>query len=136
MLVALRTSATNREHIVQQQHTLSCPSTEVAMQTGRYAQIGLEFFVDVLQGGWERLQIGFYTEAQSIGLTRTVVGVLPKNDDPDGIPGCVVESREYFGPGWIDRVLLFFFKKCSPDVGQRLLPEELFQPDLPALFHL
>ena len=106
------------------------------MRTGRYAQICLEFLVDVLQGGRERLQVGFYTEAQSIGLTRTVVGILPKNDDPDGIPGCVIEGREYFGPGWIDRVLPFFFEKCGPDIGQRLLPEELFQPDLPAFFHL
>ena len=78
---------------IEHQYTLFRPTCQVA--AGRYglAQVSLYFLENVLQGGREGNPV-VYREAQSVSLSRTVIGVLSDDDHFHPVKRTEVESIE------------------------------------------
>ena len=63
---------------VEQQHAALCPRLERAVDGDGLAQITLQFFENVAQGGGQ-LDARRHRERQALRLVRAVVGVLPQD---------------------------------------------------------
>ena len=73
------------------------------MPRRRDTEIRFEFFVDVAQAWWDVDAVGD-REGKSVGLPRSVIGVLAKDHDPGvGVGGQMKRSKDLL-VRWVDRV--------------------------------
>ena len=78
--VAVGLVSTDRENRVQQQHPLRGPVAEISVGWDRYSQVLVKLLKDVSERR-RRGRGGLDREAQTMSLTRPVVGVLPQDHD-------------------------------------------------------
>ena len=91
----------DRQHGVQQQHSLLGPPVEVTRGGDRRPGIVGDLLEDVLQRGREGDAVG-HREAESVGLPGSVVGVLSDDDDLQPLERTLVEGAEYVAAPGID----------------------------------
>ena len=78
---------------VEQQYTLFSPARQVAREWYGRAEVLLNFLEDVLQRG-RKLDAVLHREAESVSLTRLMVGILSDDDHLDLVEGTKVEGVE------------------------------------------
>ena len=84
----------HRKHGVQQQHALLGPAVEVAALRHGHPRIVVHLLEDVLQRRRERHSVA-HREAEPVGLTLAVVGVLTYDNHLQIVEGALVECAEY-----------------------------------------
>lgn len=82
-----------REARVEQEDALLCPACQVAALRNGCSCFGLHLFEDVLERGRECNAV-VDTEAEPVRLSRSVIRVLPEDDDTNFVEGCCVEGIE------------------------------------------
>ena len=134
-LVGTCLMGTYRECGIEQQHSLLCPTGEIARKGERHTQIILQFLEDIDQRGRELYPI-VDREAESVRLPRTMIGVLPDDDHLHPVKRTEVESIENQPSGGIYGCNRIF---AAHKVGEphkiglfKLVSQLLF----PALFYL
>ena len=113
-----------------------CPSGEVAVAGDGHAEVGIEFFVDVLQGGGDSHPSG-HAETEPHGFPWVVVRILPQDDYFDLLEGGSIESVEDQAAGRIDDLSLGFFLFDEGDeIIKKGLFEEVLQDGFPGFFNI
>lgn len=101
----------NRQHRIQQQHSLIGPMGQLTVSGNRHANARVQLFENVLQR-WGRPDTPTNREAQPVGLAFTVVRILTQHDHSDAIKRGAFKRFEHLSAWWKDRVLgLFFHQK-------------------------
>jgi hypothetical protein len=104
-LMRRRLPRLDRQAIVEQQHALFGPMSEIAVRRPRDAEVALHFLVDIdeaRRGANPRL----YRKAQAMRLLRPVIRILPQDDDADVARRRRVERGEPVARARIDRLAL------------------------------
>ena len=83
----------DREACVEQKDALFCPACQVATLWNGCSCFGLYLFENVLERGREGNAV-VDTEAESVRLSRSVIRVLPEDDDTNIVEGRCVEGIE------------------------------------------
>ncbi len=78
---------------VEQEDALPCPAHEVAGGGDGCARLGLHLLEDVLKR-WREGDAVVHAEAESVGLSGSVIRVLAEDDDAHLVEGCRVEGVE------------------------------------------
>ena len=81
----------HRQYRIEQQHALLRPGLQAAMIRWLNAQVVLDFLEDIHQRR-RNLHAGAHRKAQTVGLTRAMVGVLPQDHHFYPVQGCAVEG--------------------------------------------
>jgi len=87
---------------VEEEDTLFGPVGEIALFGDGHPDVLVQFFINVDEG-WGRRDALLDGEAEAVGLTGAVVGVLAEEDDLDLVEGGGVERVEDKAAGRIDR---------------------------------
>lgn len=95
--VACRLVGPHRQGGVQEQDALVGPAFQVPMLRGRNAKVVVEFLENVDEGGGRVDSVG-HREAESVGLSRIVIRVLPDDDGLYLVYRAKVQSRKDFRP--------------------------------------
>ena len=77
------------------------PAFEIAAGWDRGADVGVDFFVDVLKRRWDGDAV-VYRKTETVGLAAAVVGILAQDDDFHLLEWARVERVEDEGWRWID----------------------------------
>ena len=91
------------QHGVQEQYSLLGPAVEVARRGDGCPGVVGNLLEDVLQRGWERHAVA-YREAEPVGLSGAVVGILADDDDLQFVEGAFVEGPEDIAAARVDAV--------------------------------
>lgn len=97
----------NSEHGVEQEDAVLGPGAQVAVVGNRNAQVGVEFFVNVLQGGGNAHTFG-RRKRQAHGFAGIVVGVLPQDDNFDFVEGRAVKGVKNERPRRVNYLIGLF----------------------------
>ena len=103
---------TDRQHRVQQQHTLPGPVGQISVGGHRYVQRIVQLTKDVFER-WRRCDPPANRKTQTVRLIGPVVRILTQNDDPNPIERSVVKRVEDLTPGGKDAVIRLFFDQKS-----------------------
>lgn len=129
-LMACRLMRPHGEGGIEQQHTLLCPSGQVSAMGNGGAKVGVYLLKDVLQRGREHHAI-IDREAQAMGLSRLMIGILPDDDHLHLVKGTEVEGVEYQMARWIACVVEIFLMHKVGEVDKVLfvkLPADMLFP--------
>lgn len=88
---------THRQYGIEQQHALLGPTVEVAACGYGGAGIVVHLLEDVLQRGRKGHAVA-HREAQTVGLTLAVIGILAYDDHFQIVESTLVECTEYVTP--------------------------------------
>ena len=83
----------DREAGVEKEDTLSCPTCQVATLRDRCSRLSLYLLEDVLKRGRELYAV-VHAEAESVCLSRAVIGILTEDDDTNLIEWRRIEGVE------------------------------------------
>ena len=108
-------SGPHRENGVQQQDAMLCPVCEAAVGRGRDPQIIPDFLVDVLKGGGNGDAL-LDRKGQSMGLSRSMIGVLSQNDHPGILKGGIPQGVENIIHGGVDGAGKVFLLQDLPQL--------------------
>lgn len=84
----------HRKYCIQQQHPLPCPGLQTAIVRHAAAQIRFQLLKNILQGWW-RWHIWQHRKAQTMGLPRLMIWVLPKDNHLGIRQAGIVQGIEY-----------------------------------------
>ena len=93
---------------IEEENALVCPALEIACLGRSFSQVRSDFFVDIDKRRGNSDVIGD-RKAETIGLTRAVIGVLTNDDDFNIVKGAVIKGIENKLWRGIDRGGLIFF---------------------------
>ena len=110
-------SGAHRQRGVEQQHPFPRPLLEVARTRHGHAEVVVQFLEDVLQARRERHAVG-HRERETMGLSRSVVGVLSQDDDLHPVERREVEGIENQWTGWINGILSLLTDEERLQVGK------------------
>jgi len=86
---------------VEEEDALFGPVGEIAVVGDGHADVGVQFFEYIDEGGWG-WDAFLDREAEAVGLAGAVVGVLAEEDDLDFVEGGCVEGVEDESAGGVD----------------------------------
>ena len=95
----------HRQGGVQQQDSLLGPAFQVSVGRWRDAKVVMKFLEDVDEGGRRVDSVG-HREAQAVGLSWIVVGVLPDDNHLHLVHGAKVQGRKDFRSRRVNHVML------------------------------
>src|SRR5207342_1617059 len=98
-LVRARAAFLDRQHRVEQQHTLFGPMRQAPMRGARDPEIAMQFLEDVLQRRRHRGAV-LHGETQAMRLPEPVVRILAEHDDLHLVEGRGIQRREDLGHRW------------------------------------
>ena len=134
-LVGTRLVGADGERGVEEQNALLRPAAQTAALGRAAAGVGLYFLKDVLQRG-RQLHSVFYREAQPLGLSRLVVGVLAYYHHFHAFERAKVESVEYLPPGRVARPGAVFPAHEVGETGEIGRGKLFFEPLAPRWVNL
>ena len=108
LMVRKRLAFTNRQRGVEEENPLASPGDEATVGCRRNAKVGLKFLIDVLKGGRDGDPMR-HAEAEAVGLSWTVVWVLPNDDNFDLVKRRQLKSLKDLTLGRKDGVSRPFF---------------------------
>ena len=117
---------------VQEEDALSGPSGEIARRGHRGARLALHLLEDVAQRG-RKIDAFGHREAEPVGLSRPVIGILPQDDHLDAVEGRLAEGVENQRPGRITGTCGIFRldeRDEAVEIGLLKLPLEPLRPTL------
>ena len=89
-------SSPHRQNGIQKEHPLMRPGQKRSLLSHGHAQIPMQLLLDVAKRRWNLDACG-HGKGKPFGLSRTVIGVLPQNHDPDPVRRRLVHGTEYTG---------------------------------------
>jgi len=127
-----------RQGGIQEQNSLLGPAFQVPVRRRRKTKVVVEFLEDVDEGGG-RLDSHGHREAQAVGLSRIVVGVLPDNHRLHLFHRAKVQGGKNLGAGRVNHVPAgLFLQKGFLDflkIGLLELVAQKFEPGFFQLDH-
>ena len=84
------------EHRIEQQHTSLAPCAQVTLFRRCYTEVSLQLLENVAQRG-RRFRRRFDGEAQPVGLSGAVIGVLAQQQHLDVVQCSQFQGREHLG---------------------------------------
>src|SRR5690606_2729555 len=86
---------------IQQQNALPRPWKQMSVRRARQAEIAVQFLIDVAKRGRD-CNAGRYREAETVRLSRPVIGILPDDDEFDRLERRRIKGGEDVAAGRVD----------------------------------